>query len=81
VNSSDAPAGVGLQIAVALEEAGHGDEPLDLLLLSECDSLLVAEMIAIVEDAVGRTVEPEAFSPEFSSVADLLRFAEQVGER
>lgn len=53
----------------------------EFLTLDELDSLLILELLAIVEESVGHQVSSEAFPPSLTSVADVLRFAELNGTK
>jgi acyl carrier protein len=40
------------------------------------DSLLVTELVTIVEESVGRAIDPETFAADTATVKDLLLFSE-----
>jgi acyl carrier protein len=57
--------------------AAYGDsEEIDSLRLIDMDSLLVTELVTIVEESVGRAIDPETFAADTATVKDLLLFSE-----
>ena len=67
---SDAPT-----VAEILEREEFTSDEVESTLLDEVDSLLVAELVVALSDEVGRQVAIEAFPPDTTTLADLVRFA------
>lgn len=65
-------------IGLVDSELGPGED-LGQVRLLDLDSLLVTEMLVIVEEAVGRAVEIETFDPSITTVRDLARFCSSNG--
>lgn len=67
------------EIASILEREEIAADETGAVLLSALDSLLITEILAVLEDHVGHRIVEEAFPPEETTLADLVAFAEQYG--
>jgi acyl carrier protein len=65
----------GPTVAEILEREELGGGVAEATRLEEVDSLLVAELVVALSDEVGRPVAVEAFPPDVTTLADLVRFA------
>lgn len=67
------------EIGAILEREGFAGDRVDAIPLSDLDSLLITEILAVLDEHVGHRIVEEAFPPEETTVADLMTFAEQEG--
>ncbi len=67
------------EIAAILEREDIAADVIGSVRLSALDSLLITEILAVLEDHVGHRIVEEAFPPEETTLADLVAFAEQYG--
>ena len=64
-------------IEAILAQEGLKPADWDCLMLTEIDSILVAELMATAADVAGHVVAEDAFPPAETSVGDLVRFSGQ----
>lgn len=65
-------------LEIVAHEGMDVSEP-DRVRLIELDSLLVAEIVTLMEDACGHALAIESIDPQQTSVGDVVRFCEQQG--
>ncbi len=69
----------------AIRELVVGDSPVldtaDTVPLLQLDSLLITEILCLVEEEIGRPLAAETFDPLTSTVGDLIAFVQQRSSR
>jgi acyl carrier protein len=66
------------EIATILEREGIPFGDVGAIPLHDLDSLLITELLCVIEDHAGHRIVEEAFPPGETTLADLAAFAEQL---